>query len=211
MMRSVLGLCAAALISFAADTPRLVYSKSFPGSSPAFVLITVEKDGRFEYKEAMDDQNPQRGQLDPAEAKELFDLAEKLDYFRRPLEAPVKVANMGMKTFRFEGGTDKPTEVKFNYTQDENGRLLGDWFERIIETEQRLFDLERTVRFDKLGVNQALLGFQTSWEKKRIVAPAQFLPMLDRVVKNESYLHMARERATNLAAAIRALQQPKAE
>jgi hypothetical protein len=31
------------------------------------------------------------------------------------------------------------------------------------------------------------------------VAPEQFLNLLDRVAKNESYLHMARERAALLA------------
>jgi hypothetical protein len=30
-------------------------------------------------------------------------------------------------------------------------------FERVIETEQLFINLERAVRFDKLGVNQALL------------------------------------------------------
>jgi hypothetical protein len=35
------------------------------------------------------------------------------------------------------------------------------------------------------------------------VAAAQLLPVLDRIIKNESYIHMARERAASLADAIR--------
>ena len=35
---------------------------------------------------------------------EMFDLAEKLDQFKHPIESGLKVANMGTKTFRFEDG-----------------------------------------------------------------------------------------------------------
>ena len=64
--------------------------------------------------------------------------------------------------------------------------------------------MERTVRFDKLGVNKALLQLQAAMERRRLVALDEFLPLLDRVRKNESYLNMARERAAALAEAIRA-------
>ena len=52
-------------------------------------------------------------------------------------------------------------------------------------------------------MNQVLLRLQASIEKKRLIAAEQFLPLLDRVVKNESYLNMARERASGLATFIR--------
>ena len=45
-----------------------------------------------------------------------------------------------------------------------------DWFEKITETEMHLFNLERTVRFDKLGVNKTLLQLETSWDKRRLLA-----------------------------------------
>jgi len=41
---------------------------------------------------------------------------------------------MGMKTYRFENGSEKH-EVKFNFSEDADARLLQDWFERIAETE----------------------------------------------------------------------------
>jgi hypothetical protein len=41
-------------------------------------------------------------------------------------------------------------------------------------------------------------------DQKRLVAERQFLPLLDRVVGNESYIHMARARAAALAESIRA-------
>ena len=190
------------LLPLAAE-PRIVYSKSFPGSTPAWAGITVERDGTTVYKESPNDDQPLKLHLHRDEVDDIFRLADKLNHFGRPLESNLKVANMGMKTFRFEDGKEVH-ETKFNYSLDTDAQQLADWFERIIETAQDYFRLDATAHFDKLGVNQALLLMQSSWERKRLVARDGFLPLLDRVSKNESYLHMARERAAALAEAIRA-------
>jgi hypothetical protein len=183
--------------------PRLFFSKSFPGSSPAYVAITVAQGGAGEYKESADDDSPLKFQLSASEAAEMFAAAGKLDHFTRPLESPLKVAQMGMKTFRYEDG-EKKSEVKFNFSEDPDARALTDWFERISETCQNYYALERAVKYDKLGVNQALLQFAIAMDRKRVVSPEIFLPMLDRVAKNATYLNMARTRAANLAESIRA-------
>jgi hypothetical protein len=198
--------CLAALLScsvLCASDARLFFSKSFPGSSPAYVAISVDQSGAGDYKEAADDDNPLKFQLSAADTAQMFSLADKLDRFKRPLESPLKVAQMGMKTFRFEEG-GKISEVKFNFSEDLDARLLADWFERISETGQNYYALERAVKYDKLGVNQALLQFNIAMDKKRVVSPQLFLPMLDRVAKNATYLNMARTRAANLADSIRA-------
>lgn len=197
------------LLAIAAD-PRIVYSKYFKGSTPEFVVITIEKSGHSTYKQASDDEQPLQFQLTEADAAQVFDLAAKLDHFSHALESPLKVANMGTKTFRYEDGP-AVTEVKFNFTEDPNGRVLGDWFERINETEMNFINLERTVKFDKLGVNQALLELEITYDKKRLLAPEQFLPLLDRIVKNESFMHMSRERAARLAETFRTPAALKAE
>jgi len=201
-----LGLLFACCV-LASAAPRLSYSKYFKGSVPEFVAINVERDGQVTYQEAKEDDNPIKIQLAPADTQELFDLADKLDHFRRPLESGLKVANMGIKAFVFQDGQEKH-EIQFNYSQDASAQALLDWFERITESETHFVNLDRTVHYDKLGVNDVLLQLQISWDRKRIVAPEQFLPLLDRVAKNESFLHIARERAAGLAEAIRKPQAP---
>lgn len=201
-MKWALALALAPLVA-GADVPRLVFSKSFPGSAPAYVEITLDRSGNASYKEAADDDQPLRFQVPESDVAVIFGLADKLGHFNHPLEAPLKVAFMGTKMFRFEAGAEKQ-EVKFNYSEDPDAQALLDWFERISETEQHVINLERTVKYDKLGVNEALLLLQISFDHKRLVAPQQLLPLLDRVVKNDSYMHMARERAAGLAEAIRA-------
>lgn len=192
----------------AADAPRIVYSKSFPGSSPPYMEISLDRDGSAVYKDAPDDEQPMRFRLKEDEAEQIFTLAAKLDKFNRKLESGLPVAKMGEKTFRWEEGATR-NEQKFNYSEDLDAHSLQDWFERIAESEQYLISLERATRFDKLGVNQVLLLMEVAWDKKRLVAVDQFLPMLERVAKNESYLNMARERAAYLADAFRG--KPKAE
>jgi hypothetical protein len=201
-----LPIVSAVLVMSAAaqDTPRLIYSKSFPGSTPPWVEITIERTGAGQYKEDPKDEDPLKFQLSGADLSLIFNLADKLDHFSRPLESSLKVANMGIKTFRYEA--DGHTgEVKFNYSEDADARALNDSFERITETERSLMELETAVRFDKLGVQQAILRIEILRDQKRLVAPEQFLPMLDRVVKNETFLHIARDRAAALGEWIRAL------
>jgi hypothetical protein len=182
--------------------PVVFYSKDFPGSVPAYVSVELSKDGSAVYKEAPDDQDPISFKLPVEDNARIFDLVEKLERFRKPLEANLKVANMGMKTFRYENGSEKH-EVKFNFSLDENAKSLLDQFERITETQQLLFQLERSVKFDRLGVNKVLLQVESAWDRKRLVGPERFLGMLDRVVKNDSYMNIARERAEYLAATFR--------
>jgi hypothetical protein len=177
--------------------PRIVFSKSFPGSSPPWVEITLERDGKAVYKEAPDDPQPIPFQLKKEEADQIFDLAVKVGHFRRALESGLPVARMGEKTFRWMDGAAKQ-EVKFNYTQDVDGQALLQWFEKMTETEQHFIAVERAVKFDKLGTNKALLRMQAAMERERLVGLGQFLPLLDRVTKNATFLHMDQERAKTL-------------
>jgi hypothetical protein len=185
----------------AADGPTLFYSKSFPGSSPAYVEITVDKTGAVEYREAPGEDNPLKFRLTDSETAEVFGLADKLDHFKHSVEASAKVAFMGTKTFRWEDGADK-SETKFNYSQDPSAQALLDWFERMAESAQREIDLERTVKYDHLGIVNALLQLQVAMDKKRIVGAEQYLPMLNRIIKNESFMHTARQRASEIIDAI---------
>jgi hypothetical protein len=204
----LIALSVGAGMAWAADGPRVIYTKSFPGSVPAYVSITVERSGAVGYKESADD-DPDQFQLEDSETATIFELAQKLDHFAHPLESGLKIANMGTKTFRWEEGGESH-EAKFNYSLDENAKALHDFFERITDTERMLAELKRSVRHDKLGVNEAIVNIQTAYLQKRLMGAHQFLPMLDQVAKNDSYIHMARERAAQLVDAIRA-SKPKVQ
>ena len=186
----------------AADVPRISYTKIFPGSDPAYMATTIDRNGAVTYRETKDEE-PEMFQMEADAVKAVFDLADKLDHFKRPLESGLKVAKTGDKTFRWENGAEA-SETKFNYSLDENAKTLQDWFERISESERALMLLRRNIRFDKLGVNDAVLRIDAAWTQKRLVGREQFLPLLDRVAKNETFINLARERAARLATTMRA-------
>jgi hypothetical protein len=189
-------------VLLAGDDPRLFYSRSFPGSVPPYFQVTLEQNGDAEYREAPDEDNPLKFHLAEADTREVLGLAEKLDYFKHPLESTLKVAFMGMKTFRYENGDGK-SEVKFNFSEDPAARELVDWFERMAESALHRIELERTAKYDRLGVLKALLLLESAMDRKRLVGLDQYLPMLDRIAKNENYMHTARARAAEIAEAIR--------
>lgn len=183
---------------------RIVYTKAFPGSNPAYVKITIERSGAATYQESADEPEPARFTLEPVVTDALFDLAAKLNHFTRKLDSNnAKIANMGLKTYRWEEGGNA-TIVQYNHTTDEDARAFQDWLERITECQRILAELEHTYRYDRLGVNEVLVRLEAAWQQKRLVAAAEFVPILDRIAKNPALLNMARERAANLSDAFKA-------
>jgi hypothetical protein len=197
-----LGGLLAATVAFAADVPRVIYTKSFPGSTPPYMQISVGQDSSVIYNETTDKDNAETFQLEPAVTASVFDYAEKLGHFAMPLESGLKVANMGAKTLRWENGAET-SEAKFNYSQDEDAQKLVDIFESISTSDRFYSQLKRAIRYDKLGVNDALLQIHILYNQKKLMATAQFLPLFDRIAKDETFLHIARERAATLAEFIR--------
>src|ERR1035437_2818944 len=200
MKWSLILLFAGSLV--AQDAQLFFYSKSFPGSTPAYVQVTLEKNGEAVYREAPDDDLPLQFKLTDGETAEVYRLVEKLDYFKRPVESGLKVAFMGTKTFRLEKA--EKSEVQFNYSEDVNAKLLWEWCERMTESAQHRIALDRAAKYDKLGVVRALNLLGSAIERKRVVGLDQYLPTLDRIIKNESYMHTARARASEIAEFIRA-------
>jgi hypothetical protein len=117
----------------AQDAPKLFYSKSFPGSTPAYMEIQLTEKGEVEYREAPGEDNPIIFKLTAGEAAQVFDLAARLGHFDRKLESGLAVAKMGEKTFRWTRGAET-REQKFNYSLDPDSQALLDWFEKICES-----------------------------------------------------------------------------
>jgi hypothetical protein len=185
-------------------TAKLAFSRSFPGSVPAYFSIEVDRSGALTYKEAPADDDPLKAQLSDADTAVLFVLAEKLGYFKNPIESGLKVANTGKKIFHYEDDNGRATEVAFNYSTLEPAQQLLEKFEQIGETERAFIELDRTMRFDKLGVNDALATVESLWLRKQLATPQQFIPLLTRISSRESYMHLVRERAARLKDAMTA-------
>ncbi len=187
----------------AASGQRITYTKAFPGSDPEYVSISVDRSGMVFYKEMADDDAPDTFQLEPKFTDTIFDLATKLGHFKKSVESGAKVANMGAKTFRWEDGNDAG-QTTFNYSNDASAQALWNWFEWMTSSQRAYLELNRAVRHDKLGVNDALIKITDLWTDSKLVGTPQCRPLFDRVAKDESFIHLARERAAELADAVRA-------
>ncbi|MDX2267625.1 MAG: hypothetical protein NW208_05935 [Bryobacter sp.] len=199
-MWRILFLVPLLLVGLQAEEGVIFYSKSFPGSKPAYLEIEVLPTGEARYKESADDELPVKFKLQAAELEAIQTLASKLEYFAKPLESGLPVAKMGEKTYRYTNG-NKKHEAKFNYTQDPDAQALQDWFEKMTETVNHFYDLDRTVRFEPLGVNRTLLQLEAAWDRQRLIGYELYLPLLNRIIKNDRYLNMDRDRAARLKTA----------
>jgi len=198
-------LLAAAVVSAAAA--ELFFSRDFPGSVPAYFDITIQADGSAGYRETPDEE-PLEFTVDQATVQELWAKVEALPALSGEAARKRKVAFTGDKIIRFTDDAGNRTEAQFVYTDEPKAQELVAWFLRASETARHRIDLERVVRFDRLGVNDALLRLQSSFDRERVVAPEQLLPVLEQIVEQKNILHLARSRAAGMIEKIQSASSP---
>ena len=217
MMSSMVGrrfFCIAlfvlSLAPFAAANPpagaTITFRKVFKSSYPEFVEIKVSDSdaGTYDIRQLDDDSNPQPMVIDAPIVQKIFDLAGKLHNFDGvDLEMHRRIANLGEKTFRYDRGAESHS-VTFNYTLDRSAAQLLGIFEDLSRQQTDLSDLKRTMRYDRLGVNDVLRHIEADYDRQLLPEPQQFLSALDQLAADSHFIDIARDRARALAGRIRA-------
>ena len=196
------GLLAACL---AAAQDAIYFERVFPGSIPDRFEVSLTVEGVATYSE--DGQDSVDYEVGPHEAAPLFQMAADLGYFSKPVASKRKVASTGRKLLRYQAGAQVRGEAVFDYTEEPAARDLASWFVRLAETQQHLQTLERLYRFDRLGVNQALVSLEAAFERDRVVAPRLLEPILNKIAEQDRIVHVARARAAGMLERIRARAQ----
>jgi hypothetical protein len=212
---SRLSLLALVLVGFAiappaaaqapADAATITFRKVFKTSYPEYVEIKVSESGTATYdiRQLTDDPSPQTSQVAAPIVKSIFELAAKLHNFAGvDLEMHRRIANLGQKTFRYQRGAENHS-VTFNYTLDQSAAQLLSIFESLTRQQTDLSDLQRTMRYDRLGVNDILAQIEKDYDRKLLPQPEQLLPSLDQLAADNHFIDIARERARTLASRIR--------
>ncbi|MFZ3217999.1 MAG: hypothetical protein WA192_18215, partial [Candidatus Acidiferrales bacterium] len=184
----------------------ITYRKIFKTSYPEFVEIKINEAGAgtYDIRQLDEDASPQPFAIGAPLAQRIFALAAKLNNFQNvDLEVHRRLANLGAKTLLYEKGAAKH-ETDFNYTLDDTATQLVNIFEGLARQTTDLSDLVRTMRYDHLGVNDVLLQIEKDYDNKLFPEPERLLPTLDQLAGDEKYIDLARTRARNLAARIRA-------
>jgi hypothetical protein len=192
----------------AADGATLTYRRVFKGSTPEFIEVKVAEDGAGSYdiRQLSEDPAPQSFTVSAAVCVKLFSLANDLhDFAGADLDVHRRIADLGEKTFRYEKGGEVH-ETRYNYTINHTASQLQMIFEGLSKQQEDLTDLDQKLRYDRLGVNDALLQLEGDIAQRTIPEPDRFLPVLDRIAADSRLVEVARQRARSLAARIRSVQ-----
>lgn len=183
----------------------ITFRKVFPSSSPEFVEIQVDELGnaRYDIHQLSESPDPQPFHVGPALTEKIFSLARRLnDFDGVQLDVRRRIANLGQKTFRWEKD-GQVHQVQFNYTLNPIASQLLQIFEGLSLQQQHYERLQRAMRYDPLGLNDALLALQRDLDAKEIPEPQTLLPLLDQIAANDRFLDIARQRARLLAGRLR--------
>lgn len=180
----------------------IFFERHFPGAVPDRFEVRVTAAGSAVYVESGED--PVELAVGADEVELLFKQAADLKYFAKPLASSRKVASTGRKLLRYESTGEVRGEAEFDYSEVREAREIASWFVKLAETHQHLRELERTYRFDRLGVNEALVNLEQAYERQRVAAPQLLVPILCKISQQERIVHLARARANGLLERLRA-------
>lgn len=193
------------LPAFSSDSGTITYRRVFKSSLPEFIEIKVNEGGActFDIRQLNDPPSAQRFEVGQPLRAKIFELAAQLDYFRDlSLDMRRRIANLGEKTFRYERGR-QVHEVSFNYTINATANQLMQIFEGVARQQEHLMQLERRMRYDRLGVNDALLQLESDLNRRILPEPEHLLPALEQIANDSRFVEIARQRARALAERIR--------
>jgi len=191
---------ASIIAQVSAPPAKLTYSRTFKGSNPEYLLITVDSkgSGTFEGRKLDETQSPRPFQLSPPTTERIFALAGQLHNFQSiDLDSHKKVANLGQKILTYQQGEDV-NRVTFNYTENRMARELVDLFEAVGTVEEHIATLEFEMKYDPLALPQELLQIQIEFNNKALAEPQILLPTLEKIAHGPRFLHLAQERAQQL-------------
>ena len=186
----------------------ITYRRVFKDSRPEFIEIKIGGGGKstVDIRQLDEDADPEPFEVSPAVQKQIFDLAAELKNFAvGNLDIQKKIANLGQKTFRYENGAEVH-ETSFNYTDNSSATQLMQIFEGLARQQQDLTLLQRRAKFDRLGVNDALMQFESDMNHRILPEPERLLPILDQIAADSHFVDVARSRARALAERIRTSQ-----
>jgi len=183
----------------------ITYRRVFKGSTPEFIEIRVAEPGKstFDIRQLEEDSAAETFEVGPPVRKKIFELAADLKNFAiADLDIQKRIANLGQKTFRYERGSEVH-ETTFNYTLNTSANQLMQIFEGLARQQSDLVLLERRVKYDRLGVNDALRQFESDMDHRLLPEPERLLAVLDQIGADSHFVEIARTRARALAERIR--------
>jgi len=199
------------LLLRAADGATITYRRVFKGSNPEFIEIKIGDGGTASYdiRQLSEDPDPQPFEVGDAVRTRIFELAGELHNFEGlDLDVHRRIADLGEKTLRYEKGGEVH-ETRYNYTLNRSAQQLALIFEGLFQQQRDFTLLEQRLKYDRLGVNDALHQFEDDLGQRTLPEPERLLPVLDRIAADSRVVEVARQLARALAERIRTTTPPE--
>ena len=187
---------------------KMTFRRVFKGSSPEFIEISVREDSdlaSYEIRQLDEDAGASAFQVGAPLRSKMFELSSELKHFQGQdlyLDVHRKIAYLGEKTFRWDCGSETH-ETKFNYTMNPAASQLLQIFEGLARQQEDADLISRRMKYDRLGVNDALLQFESDLNRSLLPEPKRLLPMLEQIAADAKFVDIARQRSRSLAERIR--------
>lgn len=206
VMACLLYLFAVMTVSPAPAGGVFTYRRVFKSSVPEFIEIKIQQNsntGTYEIRQLDDEAGTAPFEVSEALRSKILELVGQLHYFKGlDLDVHRKIANLGEKTFQWQNGAES-YEVKFNYTLNSSAMQLLQICEGLARQQELVELLVRRMKYDRLGVNDALLQLDTDLTKGVLPEPQRLLPLLDQIAADSRFVEIARQRSRALAERIR--------
>jgi hypothetical protein len=182
------------------------YRRVFKSSTPEFIEIKIRQNSdtaSYEIRQLDEDGGASPFEVSGPLRGRIFELVDHLNHFKGlDLDVHRKIANLGEKTFRWESGPES-YETTFNYTLNSNASQLLQICEGLARQQELIELLQRRMKYDRLGVNDALLQLDTDVSKGVLPEPQKVLPLLEQIAEDTRFVDIARQRARALAERLR--------
>ncbi len=191
----------------ASDSATVSYRFDWPVGVPwTSFSISVQADGKAAFQgsphpeENNSDTDPVRQDftLSNSNREKIFELAEKLNYFRGDLDSHLKhVAQTGRKTLEYKSPQIQ-SSATFNWSQNPDVQELVHKFTGIAATIDYGRKLAFQYRFDKLGMDQRLKQLEELQASHDVVELRLIAPILRKIAADPNLMNISRESARHL-------------
>ena len=129
----------------------------------------------------------------------LLDMFSKADFLnkKKNFVSSRKVASTGINTIRLESGLQQ-REIVFRYTENKILKKIILFFNQLSQQEQSLFEMDIALRYDRLGILKRLDQLDRYLQRKELIDPKRFIPVLEKISTDKSLINLARKQARQI-------------
>lgn len=129
----------------------------------------------------------------------LLDMFSRADFLnkKKKFVSSRRVSSTGINTIRLESGLQQ-REIVFRYTENKILKKIILFFNQLSQQEQSLFEMDIALRYDRLGILKRLDQLDRYLQRKELIDPKRFIPVLEKISTDKSLINLARKQARQI-------------